>query len=348
MRIAVITSGLPFGEGGHLVIVRSLVRALRDAGHSAEVVVTPQNRFGRQAAAYLATWLTDVGVGQDGRRIDQVITFRYPSYAVRHDAHVCWLNHRMREYYDLWDEFEKGLTGANRAKERVRRFFIHRADRWLLAHNVTRLFAQSRTVGTRLRRFGGITADVLYPPPPPRPYRCDRYGDYLFAVSRLTPLKRLDLLVRALARPEAAGVRCVIAGDGEMRRDLQGLVASLGLESRVQLIGAVDEEQLVAHLAACRAVCFPARDEDFGFVTVEAFASRKAVITCTDSGGPAELVHDGVEGLVTAPTPEALAPALGRLANDEALACRMGEAGLQVGSSMTWAETVDRLVIAQS
>ena len=58
-RIAVVTSSPPMVEGGHMVIARSLVRALREAGHDAEVVVTPQNRFGRQGSAYLATWLTD-------------------------------------------------------------------------------------------------------------------------------------------------------------------------------------------------------------------------------------------------------------------------------------------------
>ena len=83
------------------------MRALREAGHGAELVVTPQNRFGRQGAAYLATWLTDVGMAQDGGRIDQVITLRYPAYAVRHDAQVCWLTHRMREYYDLWDDVQR-------------------------------------------------------------------------------------------------------------------------------------------------------------------------------------------------------------------------------------------------
>jgi glycosyltransferase involved in cell wall biosynthesis len=344
-RIAVITSGLPFGGGGHLVIVRSLVAALRAAGHTAEAVVTPQNRFGRQGAAYLATWLTDVGLAQDGGRIDQVVTFRYPSYAVRHDAHVCWLNHRMREYYDLWEEFSAALTPAQAAKERVRRTLIHGADRWLLTRNVDRLFAQSGTIRRRLERFGRIPAEVLYPPPPPRPYRCDRYGDYLFAVSRLTPLKRLDLLLHALARPEAAGVRCVIAGDGEARPDLERTIADLRLGGRVRLVGEVDSDQLVEHLAACRAVCFPARHEDFGFVTVEAFAARKAVVTCTDSGGPAELVHDGIEGFVTDPTPEALAPALARLAADESLACRMGEAALQAVSEMTWPRVVEKLVI---
>ncbi len=343
-RIAVVTSSLPFAAGGHLVIARALVQALREAGHAADLVLTPQNRFGRQAAAYLATWLTDVGTAQDGGRIDQVVTFRYPSYAVRHDAHVCWLNHRMREYYDLWEAFSSTLTPAQLLKERVRRAIMHAADRRLLGR-VDRLFAQSRTIQARLLRFGGLHSEVLYPPPPQRPYRCDGYGDYLFAVSRLTPLKRLDLLVRALATPEAAGVRCVIAGDGEARPTLEQLVRELGLEARVRLVGEVDSGQLVEHLAACRAVCFPARDEDFGFVTVEAFASRKAVVTCTDSGGPAELVRDGVNGFVTDPTPASLAAALARLAADEALACRQGEAGLQAVSSMTWSGVVERLVV---
>ena len=49
-----------------------------------------------------------------------------------------------------------------------------------------------------------------------------------------------------------------------------------------------------------RTVSLPVQ-EDYGFVTVEAFASRKAVVTCTDSGGPAELVVDGTNGYVSEP-----------------------------------------------
>jgi hypothetical protein len=115
-------------EGGHLVIARSLVQALRDAGHDADIIVTPQNRFGRQASAYVATWFTDVGV-TDGRPIDRVISLRYPSYAVRHQHHVCWLNHTMREYYDLWDQFSATLSARGLLKERVRRAAMHATDR---------------------------------------------------------------------------------------------------------------------------------------------------------------------------------------------------------------------------
>ena len=109
-RIAVVTSSPPLTEGGHLVIARSLVSALEAAGHRADLVLTPQNRFGRQATAYLANWFTDVGVTGDGAATDQVISLRFPSYAVRHPVHVCWLNHRMREYYDLWERFSGTLS----------------------------------------------------------------------------------------------------------------------------------------------------------------------------------------------------------------------------------------------
>jgi hypothetical protein len=136
-RVLVVTSGALFVRGGHLVIAEETAAALRRAGHLAEVLVTPQNRFGRQLSAYLATRLTDVGETADGQRVDQVISFRFPSYAVRHPRHLCWLNHRMREYYDLWDHFVRGLGRKGRLKESVRRRLFHALDRRLLTHNVT-------------------------------------------------------------------------------------------------------------------------------------------------------------------------------------------------------------------
>jgi glycosyltransferase involved in cell wall biosynthesis len=320
----------------------SLVQALRDDGHSADIIVTPQNRFGRQASAYLATWLTDVG-SSDGRPIDQVISLRYPSYAVRHPKHVCWLNHTMREYYDLWDRFSGTLSPASRIKELARRRAIHAADRYLLTRNVKTLFVQSKTIERRLAMWPELRATVLYPPAPQRDYRCEEYGDYLFMVSRLTSLKRAHLLIEALAEKEAASIRAVLAGIGEDREKLQALAARLGVADRITFAGGLDDRGVLDHLARCRAVCFPPFDEDYGFVTVEAFASRKAVITCRDSGGPAELVEDGVSGFVCDPTPQALAVACRRVMDDAAAAERLGGAAFAKGATLTWRETVERL-----
>jgi glycosyltransferase involved in cell wall biosynthesis len=326
-----------------MVIARSLAMAIRAEGHDADVVVTPQNRFGRQASAYIATWLTDIAAS-DARPIDQVISLRYPSYAVRHRNHVCWLNHTMREYYDLWERFSATLSPQGRLKEIIRRQLIHQTDRYLLTRNVKRLFVQSRTIQERFSMWPTLHSRVLYPPAPPRDYRCEEYGDYIFVVSRLTPLKRVDLVVRALAEPDAAGIRAVIAGEGEERRPLEQLVSTLGLADRVTLTGRLSEPEVLGHLARCRAVCFPPLLEDYGFVTVEAFASRKAVITCRDSGGPAELVGDGQHGLVCEPAPVALAGALRRLMDDRALAERLGAQAHARGAELTWPDTVRALL----
>ena len=341
-RIAVVTSSPPMVEGGHLVIARELVRALRDAGHDAEIIVTPQNRFGRQASAYVATWLTDVGTS-DGRRIDQVISLRFPSYAVRHERHVCWLNHTMREYYDLWDRFSSTLNRRALLKERIRRRAMHVADRYLLTRNVTRLFVQSRTIQQRLAMWPELKSTVLYPPAPQRPYRCEAYGDYFFMVSRLTPLKRADLLIEALGTPDGAGIRALIAGDGEDRPRLESLISRLALGDRVTLVGRIDDDQMLEHYARCRAVVFPPVQEDYGFVTVEAFASRKPVVTCRDSGGPAELVIDGVNGSICEPTAAGLALALRQLIDDPERTEQLGAAAFEYGVKLNWPETIRHL-----
>jgi glycosyltransferase involved in cell wall biosynthesis len=343
-RILVVTSGALFVRGGHLTIAEETAAALRRAGHLADIVVTPQNRFGRQLSAYLSTWLTDVGETADGKPVDQVISLRFPSYAVRHPRHVCWLNHRMREYYDLWDRFVRGLGRKGRLKESVRRQIFHTLDGWLLRRNVTRLVAQSRTIQARLQRFGGIASEVLYPPPPERPYRTDGYGDYVFAVSRLHPLKRLDLLVEAAALVKDRSLAFRIAGEGEEGPRLRERVRALGLEGRVELLGAVSDAQLVDHYARCRAVYFAPWNEDYGFVTLEAFRSGKAVVTAVDSGGPAELVRHGENGLVAEPTAASIAARLDDLARDRALAERLGQAARRDADAHRWERAVEELL----
>ena len=339
MNIAVVTSSPPGVEGGHLVIARALVAALRRAGLDAELVTTPDSGFGRLTRTYFAAYRTDVS------RFDRVVSLRYPSFAVRHRRHVCWLNHTMREYYDLWPRFAASISWRNRIKEGIRRAILHRVDGHLLRTHVTRVVAQSKTIQARLAHDFGISADVVYPPAPQADYRCEHYGDHIFSVSRLDPLKRVDLLVRALAEPPARHVRAVIAGDGEQAGTLRALAADLGVADRVQFLGRIDEATMLRHLGQCRAVSFTPFAEDYGFVTIEAFASAKAVITCRDSGGPAELVEDDRSGVVCDPTPASIAVALARLVDDRAMAERLGAGGAARAATITWDAAISRLLL---
>jgi len=346
MRIAVVTSHIPFIEGGHLIIARSTVRALREYGHEAELILTPQNRFSRVFQAYAANWLTDLREDGLGRPIDQVISFRYPSYAVYHPVHTNWLNHRFREYYDLWANWSATLSVPKKVKERIKRWVIHRLDNYLLKHRVTKIFAQSRTIQERLKKWGHIFSEVLYPPPPQRSYRTEKYGDFILTVSRLDKLKRLDQLIYALARRGASAYQLKIIGDGPERTTLERLVRELNLEERVSFSGWTDEASLLEAYAECRAVFFGPYQEDYGLVTIEAFASGKPVITCTDSGGPAELVSASGAGLVVPPDPDSIALSLEKIMSDASLAEKMGQQAIAYAAKINWEDTVKRLTLA--
>jgi len=338
-RVAVVTSDVPFVHGGHRVIADEIVAALGRSGHRASLITTPSNRFGRQFSAYVANWTTDVG-----ESVDRVISLRYPSYAVRHPRHVCWLNHRMREYYDLWPGFKRKLSRKGTVKESVRRFLIHRADHYLLTRNVGKLYAQSKTVAQRLRDWGNIEAEVLYPPPPERAYRTDGYENFVFAVSRLDPLKRLDMLVKAMKRVESKDFRAVIAGTGAEEDHLKRLAGELGVSERIDFVGAISDEALLDYYARCRGVFFAPFMEDYGFVTLEAFRSNKPVLTCMDSGGPAELVSVGRSGYVLLPEPFQIAQQLDAWAKSPDLAARMGENGASDTEAVKWDACIEVLL----
>lgn len=346
MRIAVVTSHVPFVEGGHLVIAQSTVKALQQAGHQAELILTPQNRFNRIFQAYMANWLTDVTEDGLGQKIDLVISFRFPSFAIRHPVHVSWLNHRFREYYDLWDQFSATLSFRAKIKQRLKRCLLHRLDNYLLKHRVTKLYAQSKTIQQRLQRWGKINSEVLYPPAPQRAYRLEKYGDFILAVSRLQQLKRLDLLIKAAAHLGSTPVKIVIIGDGPEKPELIKLIQELRLENKVVIAGWVDEAALLKAYAECRAVFFGPYQEDYGLVTVEAFSSGKAVITCQDSGGPTELVSLSGGGFVVSPDPVAIASALEKIMLEPAVAESLGLKAFDFVKSINWEHTVRKLTLS--
>jgi glycosyltransferase involved in cell wall biosynthesis len=153
----------------------------------------------------------------------------------------------------------------------------------------------------------------------------------------------VDLIIRALAHA-GSRVRLVIVGQGLLRGQLEETAARAGVADRVTFTGPIAEHQLIALYAGALAVVFPPFDEDYGYVTLEAFLSRKAVVTTHDAGGPLEFVEDGVNGLVTDPAPEALGAAIARLAGSPATARTFGDAGYERARGITWDGVVDRLM----
>ena len=136
----------------------------------------------------------------------------------------------------------------------------------------------------------------------------------------------------------------MVVGEGPLRPQLEALAAEQGVSGRVTFTGGVTEQALVDLYAGALGIVYPPFDEDYGYVTLEAFLARKPVITTTDAGGPLEFVADGVTGLVIDPHPEAVAGAIARLDGDRTLAARLGDAGFELARSITWDIVIERLV----
>ncbi len=134
--------------------------------------------------------------------------------------------------------------------------------------------------------------------------------------ARLTRWKGHRVLLEALARMKDRQLRCLIVGDGRegYRRELEGLVHKLGLQSMVHLVGNC-RDMAAAYKIADVVVSASTEPEAFGRVVAEAQAIGKPVIAPRHGAAP-EIVEEGVTGWLVPPEdPAALAGAL-----DEALA----------------------------
>lgn len=345
-RICVVTSYIPFVYGGNEILAENLSKKLKEFGFESYVVFIPQNPFGKQISAYLSTRFTDLEFKGNKNEIDQVISLKFPSYAVRHTNHVCWLSHRMREYYDLWDEFYKGLPSFHhKIKERIRRFTIQRLDNYLLKNNVKKIYAQSENSGIRLKKWGGIEAEVVYPPPRDMVYRDGPYEKYLLSISRLTKYKRHNLFIDAFRFINDKNIKGYIIGEGEERGELEKQIEKSGLKDRVFLLGYISDEELEKYYSHSLGVFFGPYDEELGLVTLEAMKFRRPVITCSDSGGPLEFIKDGETGFVVNPDPEKIAERIEYLSSEEGLAVSLGKRAFEGVKDITWDKVIEKLVI---
>jgi glycosyltransferase involved in cell wall biosynthesis len=147
----------------------------------------------------------------------------------------------------------------------------------------------------------------------------------IVAIANYKEGKGLEDLLTAFAeifanRPDAV---LVLIGEGPLRRELQGLASSLGIERSVRLVGA-DPEARLSVRAADLAV-HPSHSEGLPNVVLEEAAAGLATIA-TRAGGTAEAVSDGRTGLLVRPSAADLTQALKRLTQDPALRLQFGRA----------------------
>lgn len=341
-KVAVLHAQVPFVRGGAELLVENLTKNLRNRGYNAEIIALPFKWYPNNTLldSYLAWKMLDISEA-NGEKIDLAIATKSPSYMIDHPNKVVWLMHQHRAAYDLQDNVAAGgfntIPGGIELKKR-----IEYMDNLALSKQ-QKIYTISKTVTDRLHYYNHIESTPLYHPPALEgQYYAEKYGDYVLSVGRLDPNKRIDLLIRALPYCDS-NIRAIIAGTGAIQGKLEKLAEDLGVRDRVKFMGFVSDKDLLALYANALAVIFPPIDEDYGYITLEAFLSKKPVITCCDSGGVLEFVKNNQNGIVCNVNPEEIGAGIDQLYSNKKLAEEYGEAGYDRVKDIKWDYVIDEL-----
>jgi len=343
-KILIVNNKVPFLAAGAEYLERGLITALRESGYQVDTLKILEKWYPYHYCLKMMIQARSIDLENLPIPPDRLIALKFPSYYIKHQDKVVWFLHHYRVFYELWDS--SFAIHKNEETEAIRSLIIQTDTKML--KEAKKVFAISKTVAERLKNFNGIDSEVLYPPVENlHLFRCENYENFFFFPSRITSLKRQDLAVSAMSHVKSP-FKLIIGGwveDEEYLKQLQTMVEKGNLQKRVEIKTNLSRDDIVSLYANCLAVVFPSFQEDYGYVTFEAMYSKKAVITCKDSGGPTEFVSNKKNGFVVEPDPQALADAMEAMYNNKAETQKMGIRGYEkaVGIDLSWNRVVQKL-----
>ena len=344
MRIGICTAQVPFMKGGAENLTSELYRELIKRGYEVEYINIPFKWYPpREIIKHALVWRFLDLTESNGEKIDLLICTKFPSYIVKHPNKIVWLMHQFREAYDLYNT-PYGLTEQEKEAEDIRKSIVNIDNKTL--NECKKIYSISNNVSSRLKKYNRITAKTKYPPPKNADkFYCGVFDDYIVYPSRIDSKKRQRLLIEAMQHTET-NAKIIIVGKGPQENKLKSLAKKLKVSKNVQFYGFVSDDELIDLYANSLGVVNIPYDEDYGYITIEAFLSKKPVITAHDSGGPLEFVEDGTNGYILDPVPKEIAKKIDYLFENRDVAKTMGLQGYDKikGMNITWDNVIKDLV----
>ena len=341
-KIAILHAQIPFTRGGAELLVENLRNQLVQRGFETDIVSIPFKWFPNNCLldCYTMWRLADV-TQVFSEKIDLVIPMKVPTYMVSHPNKVIFLMHQFRAAYDLQDnELAFGTNTIPGGRELQKR--IVAMDN-LAFSEAKEIFSISKTVSKRLKKYNGYDSTPLYHPPGlAGKLYSEGYGDYILSIGRLDRLKRINLLIKAMQYCDPQ-ITAIIGGKGSEFEELKKLARDIKVEDRVKFLGFVPDDEALRLYANAMGVYFAPIDEDYGYISLEAFLSQRPVVTCQDSGGVLEFVKNDINGYVVEPRPEAIAEAVNKLYRNKKTARDFGIAGYESVKDISWDNVIDEL-----
>lgn len=270
-----------------------------------------------------------------------VITCKFPAYFIDHPNIYLYLFHQHRQLYEFFGT--RFSDFCHRPVDDTLRSVLYRLEYDKLT-SIRHKRAMSRTISQRLKFYFGMDAQAVYVPPPHRElYESGDYGEYALYVSRFEEHKRPHLFIEAF-RSLPPHIKGIMVGNGTLRKALENMIEYYQLESRISIISDIDRKELIDLYRDCLCVVFCPFDEDYGYITLEAFMSKKPVITINDSGGPLEFVTDGVNGFVCAEDGKEIAERIAGLHDDREMARDMGNMGFERVRDISYDPLVEDII----
>lgn len=346
MKIAIATVQVPFISGGAEILTNMLCDELKKRGHQADIISIP---FKWYPPATLLDYML-MGRTMDlsevnGEKIDRVIAMKFPAFYIKHEHKVLWLMHQHRQAYDLWNTKYGDLHNSPEG-EFVKEMIIKHDNKYI--SEAKGVYTIAKNTSNRLLKYNNINSETLYHPPLNyEKMHCDIYGDFMFYPSRIDAMKRQRLMVEA-ALYTKTDVKFVIAGTGsKIELDyIDNFIQKNKLQGKVKMVGFISEQEKLEYYAKCLGVYFGAYDEDYGYITLESFFSKKPVIIHKDSGGPLEFVTDGLNGYIIDEDAKLLAEKIDELYLNRKKAEDMGKEGYKSlqDKHIDWNYVIEKLL----